>query len=524
MRRLSRHMAYQKGVVAAGHEEVVRAAELILQEGGNAFDAVVAAHLASCVVEPILSSLGGGSFLLVHTGAGRSLVYDFFVQTPQQKRPGDETNFRPISADFGTAQQEFHIGLGAAATPGVVKGLFAVHHDLCSIPMIRLAEPAIALARDGVVMNRFQAYFFSVVHAIYASTAESRRIYGSSREPGELIQHGERLRQPELADFLEALAREGDALFYEGEIAHRMARRCAEQGGHLTAADLAGYCVSKRQPLSVDYRNANLLINPPPSSGGVLIGVALKLLEEFNVCQLGSGTTVYLDLLARVLGMTGQARLDVHLDDTEHVPSARMLDRDFLRLYKEQIKGKPMCRRGTTHISVMDAAGNIASLSTSNGEGCGDFIPGTGIMLNNMLGEEDLNPLGFHRWPVDQRMTSMLSPTILLSGERRIALGSGGSNRLRTAILQVLLNVVDFAMPLDQAVSQPRIHFEAHRLYLEGGFREDQIAPLIAEFPEHQRWQERNVFFGGTHTVAFDGAGFSGAGDPRRGGVSRVIR
>jgi gamma-glutamyltranspeptidase/glutathione hydrolase len=132
-----------KGVVAAGHEETARAAELILQQGGNAFDAVVAAHFAACVAEPVLTSLGGGGYLLAHAPSNQHFIYDFFVQTPRAKRPAIDLDFKPIHADFGTAKQEFHIGLGAIATPGTIKGLYAIHRDLCTLPMDNLLEPII---------------------------------------------------------------------------------------------------------------------------------------------------------------------------------------------------------------------------------------------------------------------------------------------------------------------------------------------------------------------------------------------
>jgi gamma-glutamyltranspeptidase/glutathione hydrolase len=174
----------------------------------------------------------------------------------------------------------------------------------------------------------------------------------------------------------------------------------------------------------------------------------------------------------------------------------------------------------------MDGAGEAASLSLSNGEGNGWLIPGTGIMLNNMLGEEDINPRGFHRWPTDRRLSSMMAPSIVrLADGRLAALGSGGSNRLRTAILQVISNLVDFGMPVAAAVESPRIHHERDRLSVEGGFEEGELRQLLAEHPDHQLWPGINLFFGGVHSVLVDrGAGsFHGAGDPRRGGVSIAV-
>ena len=512
-----------KGVVAAGHERTARAAADILKEGGNAFDAVVAAHCVACVAEPVLCSLGGGGFMMAHTETGENLLYDFFVHTPHRGRPEAELDFHPIKADFGAVQQEFHIGYGSVATPGTVKGLFTIHRKHCTLPMSRLMEPAIALARDGMTLNPLQAYIISVVSPILMATAASRAIFASTEHAGPL-RAGEMMRQPQLANLMEALAREGDALFYRGDIAQLIERSCAENGGHLRAEDLAAYRVISRDPLRLRYRDAEVLTNPPPASGGLLTGFALDLLSTLEPDRCTPGSAALLEMLAGVMALTNQARLDTHLDEGVHSDAMRLLDPAFLARYRQQIAERSRCNRGTTHISVMDSRGNVASMTLSNGEGCGHILGDTGIMLNNMLGEEDLNPGGFHRWSPDERMTSMMSPSIVFrETDTAIALGSGGSNRIRTAILQVLVYLIDFDMPLQAAVEYPRIHEESGLLNIEGGFDPDEIAALIARHTDHKIWQERNLFFGGTHGVMRVGDSFLGAGDPRRGGSACVV-
>jgi gamma-glutamyltranspeptidase/glutathione hydrolase len=162
----------------------------------------------------------------------------------------------------------------------------------------------------------------------------------------------------------------------------------------------------------------------------------------------------------------------------------------------------------------------------SNGEGCGYVVPGTGIMLNNMLGEEDINPLGFHRWPTDTRIASMMAPSLAVEGDGSItALGSGGSNRIRTAILQVLINMLDFKMPAAAAVEAPRLHFENGLLSIEPGFDDQTVERLAADFDKIDKWDGLNLFFGGVHVARLDGltGRFTGGGDPRRGGEARVV-
>ena len=513
-----------KGAIAAGHPETARAAAAILADGGNAFDAVLAGLCAACVAEPVLISLGGGGFLLARRAGGEAVLYDFFAQTPKVRRAEAEVDFFPIVADFGTAQQEFHIGMGSIATPGTVKGLFRVHRDLGSMPMARIVEPAAALARNGFRVDRLLAYIFRIVGKIYGSNAACRAVFGSREHPGELMGEGEMFTLPAFADTLEALAREGEDLFYRGDIARTMIEDCRTSGGTLTGADLEGYEVALRTPLELAYGGARLFTNPPPASGGILIAFALELLKGADLAAAGFGSAAHLERLARSMALTNQARIESRLHEADAPES--LLDPVFLDTYRRQVLGRPAARRGTTHISVIDAAGNTASLSVSNGEGSGYLVPGTGIMLNNLLGEDDINPHGFHRWPVDQRMCSMMAPTVLVQADgATVALGSGGSNRIRTAILQVLLNLLEFGMSIEDAVARPRIHFENDLLSIEDGFDPDPLAAVSKTFPNTEVWEEKNLFFGGVHAVRFDAGGgrFDGAGDLRRGGVALIV-
>ncbi len=512
------------GAIAAGHPDTAAAAELILREGGNAFDAVVAAQLTAFVAEPVLTSPGGGGFLLAEKEDGMQTVYDFFVQTPLQKQPVSRVQFAPITADFGEARQEFHIGAGSVAAPGMVKGLFAIQRDLGTMPMTKLAEYAIALAKKGMTVNAFQSQIFDIIEPIYRSTDETLRIFGSRREPGRLIREGEILKLPELASFLEELAADGEELFYRGEIARTVVELCSELGGHLTEEDFHSYRVVKRNPLLLGFRKSRVSINPPPSSGGVLIAFALKLMEEMNSGDLQFGSVQHLALLASIQDMTHKAKLDAFVNSPYDNPAERLLDPGMLVDYKREIAGRMASFRGTTQISVADRHGNLASLTSSNGEGSGVMIPGTGVMLNNMLGEEDLNPGGFHNWQAGQRMTSMMAPAILkLPDGTRAALGSGGSNRIRSAMMQVLMNLAEFGLDPEVAVSSPRIHCEEGLLNIEAGFENRVVEKLARHYPDHKTWKEKNLFFGGVHVVSHGPNGYAGAGDERRGGVAGIV-
>lgn len=518
-----------RGIVAAGHPETADAAVAVLREGGNAVDAALAAMCAATVVEPVLASLGGGGFLVVRPGAGRlagrSIVYDFFVQTPKRRRPRGDVDLRRVFADFGPAQQEFHIGMGAIATPGVVKGLFEAHRDLGRIPIRGVVEPAVGLARRGVPVSAVQAYMLRVVRAIVEAGPATRALFTSPAQPGELIGEGEPLRLPNLADALEILAIEGEDLFYRGEMARLLTRDCAGAGGQVTPEDLRDYTVERRRPLQVELERARVQLNPPPSMGGILVAFGLLLWQALGSFAGEFGGRDHLARLVDVIRATGRARREIGEGlSADGAAFDTLLDPILIARYRDEIVNAPLVARGTTQISVIDAAGGAASLSLSSGEGSGYVLPGTGIVLNNMLGEADLNPGGLHGWPTDRRMASMMTPAIVLDGEGGVtALGSGGSKRIRTAMLQVLSNLLVFDMRLEEAIAAPRLHVEDGTLSLEPGFPETAVASLARIFADVERWPGKNMFFGGVHAVRRSGAGaLDGAGDERRGGVVGV--
>lgn len=512
-----------RGVVAAGHPVTADAARDTLAAGGNAFDAVLAAMLAACVAEPVLASLGGGGFLLAHPAGSEPEVFDFFVQTPRNQRPLEEIDFRPIVADFGSAQQEFHIGLGTIATPGVVAGFFDIHGALGTLPADIIAGPAIEAAREGVVVNGFQHYIATIVAPILNSSPAALSLHACANRPGGPAAEGTRQTNPALADTLETLCREGARVFYSGEIGQSIAKACREDGGWLCEADLNGYRTVRRRPLCASFGEHRLFLNPPPSIGGTLLAFTLSLLDGQPATDPATDKGIL--AIADAMAATHRARRDHRIDfGVDEELAQRMLAPDSLSRYRRAINGA-VSTRGTTHISVADQAGNLASLTLSNGEGSGFVAPGSGTMLNNMLGEEDLNARGFHQWPADTRVSSMMSPTLAHSCDGDwYALGSGGSNRIRSAILQTLLHLLAAGRSVDDAVHRPRVHVENCHLSIEAGFPESAVAPLQERFPEHHLWPTINLFFGGAHSVLrrADGS-LDGAGDPRRGGVARFV-
>ncbi len=481
----------------------------ILRAGGNAFDASVAAGFASTVAEPALTSLGGGGFLLAYEAAsGKATAFDFFVDTPGRGRTSAalEPHFIPITIHFTESNQVFNAGRGSVAVPGTLKGLLHVHERLGRLPLEDVLKPAASMAREGIRLNPHQAHFLEILNPIMCLTPDSRGLYSRDGRP---FAPGDRWRNPELGNFLETLAGDRGVSFYEGALAERIDREMREDG-LLTAEDLAGYRVIERTPTAVEYRGHRVLTNPPPSFGGSLVTLSLKLLETQPLAELGWGSEDHLALLVTLQMEVDRLRETGCLSPDDPVAEAPAQSVQRLR----------QAVRGTTHVCVADAEGNVASMTNSNGEGSGFVAPETGIMLNNMMGEDDLHPEGFHASPPGERVASMMSPSLVLRDARpRLALGSGGSKRIRCAILQTITQVIDFERELETAVAAPRIHWDGNTLQIEPGFPRETVDGLARRWPINL-WQACDVYFGGVHALV---PGQCGAADFRRGGAVEIV-
>jgi gamma-glutamyltranspeptidase / glutathione hydrolase len=489
-------------VVAAGHPVTAEAGAEVLREGGNAVDAAVCAMLTSFITESPLTGLGAGGFMLVHkraeSGDTTELV-DFFVAAGGADGVERGSELEAIPVDFGDQQQDFHVGAASCGVPGNPAGVVAVAERHGSVPMERLIHPAVELAREGVALTAGQAYFHEILHPILTSTPEGAALYAPE---GRVLSEGELFRFPDAGDALERLAAEGADLFYEGEIGARVSEWVRERGGTLGRDDMAAYEPIVREPVRAAFRGAEVLTNPPPSSGGILIAYALGVLESL-------GDTTRVPQLVAATEAANERRTAEFAEGLH--------DEAFVRSFFDDDR-----LGSTTHISVLDGDGMCASVTCSNGTGSGLVVPGTGVHVNNMLGEEDLNPGGFHRIPPGRRVSSMMAPTVALEdGEVTLGLGSAGSNRIRSAILSVVVRVVEQGMDAEEAVRAPRIHFEGGTLQAEPGVKEDGLAEVEARGIPVVRWSRQNLYFGGVQAVTRDPATgeMSGGGDPRRGGT-----
>jgi gamma-glutamyltranspeptidase / glutathione hydrolase len=485
-------------------------------------DACVAASFAAWVAESPLTGPGAGGFALVRPADGRPpRVADFFVATPGLGRAsaqGAEMHAVDVAfgGDTGTTQV-FRIGEPSCAVPGATAGLAAVHAEYGRMPWLQVIQPAIELARSGVELTGPQAHLHAILDLIMRHQAEGRRIY--SRPDGGRLQPGDTVILPDLADTLELIAADGPAVVYRGELAGRIVETVAAGGGTLTGSDLEEYRVVWREPVRVRYRGHDVISNPPPSSGGVLIAYGLALLER--VSRGSAGSVDAIASLAEVMREQTRARSGELVAETLLAPDAiaQAVERIEARTGGIFESGSIS---GTTHVSAVDRDGNAASLSSSTGSGSGVIVPGTGIHLNNMLGEYDLTAPG----PAEpgRRLTSMMAPTVVVGpGGPRLVVGSAGSVRLRGAIMQVIANVIAHGLPVADAIDLPRVHVEEPHLHCEGGFDETVLDRLAELGYDVVRWRRRNLYFGGTNAVeVLDDGTLAAAGDARRGGAGIV--
>ena len=505
-----------KGIVATGSQEATQAAVDILHAGGNAFDAAVSAVFTSMTSEFALTGVGGGGAMMVQVPGSKPMLYDFFVDTPPHTGK-EELDFFGVEVDFGDSTQIFHVGKGSAAVPGTLLGLIIVHEQFGELPLSVIMEPAIHLARKGSVLNKKQAFIFQLLEPIFSHSAEGKALFHLD---GQILKEGDRFINSDFADFLERVSWEGAAFFYLGEGAELIAKTFKD-GGLLSEETLSRYHVEVRKPVTTSFMDTQVYSNPAPSAGGTLIIFLLRLLEKECIQNL------QIPDLVKVMALTNMARKEICTDPNNEFQINQLLEKgkfsEYVKKFNTQFSNynndNPIPGRGeTTHVSVIDKNLNAASVTTTNGEGCGYILPNTGIMLNNMLGEEDLNPQGFHNWTHLRRLPTMMSPSIITHDDKPIMIfGSGGSNRIRSAMVQVLINYICKNMTIQEAIKSSRIHLEGDELYYEPG-----IDISSGNFPGYISlcpFEKKNLFFGGVNAVTLTD-GFS---DPRRGGTCEIV-
>ncbi len=484
-----------KQAISTGHEITLAVAQEILLAKGNAFDAAIAAHFAMFITEPCMASAGGNGFALAKPVNKPVQFFDFFCQTPIQKNV-EQLDFYPILIDFGGESEEFHVGLGAAAVPGSIAGLFALHQRYGTIPMKDLVQPAIQLAKEGVLMNAFQSYDLELLEPIYKQDTSVKDIFFRN---DRIIKEGDLLQMPGMADFLDFIAQEGERGFYQGEIAKKVATDSTARGGFLRRADFENYQVNIGDAFAIPYKNKHIYLPNGPSKGGAAMAIMLSQIRT-------EPQALALAIKEAQLVISDESKIKPNVD-------ALYPSNNF------HLQPSLSSNRGTSHFNIVDRDGNAIALTSSIGEGCGYFIPGTNMQLNNMLGEIFLLPNGAHSWTPNTRLHSMMTPTMLTDqkGQLEFVAGSGGASRIPYAIAQVIHHLYVGKKDLHAATMEPRFHFQ------DGLFQVEKGGQWSHDDLEANIWEEDGIYFGGVHSIWTDGDRMKAIGDARRHGRSVVF-
>jgi len=490
--------------LSGGHQKTLEAGQIILNQGGNAVDAAIAAYLVSFISEPCMGSIGAGGFAIVNDNQ-KVQVFDFFCQTPKQKKDPNSLEFFPVTVNFGNTTEDFHVGKGSVAVPGAIAGIFKLYEEYGTMSIKDIAEPAILWAKEGIALDTFQSYDLSLLQNIVALAPEMRSTFFGA--DGTLKQEGDLIKLPQFSDFLEVLSIEGSDLFYKGEIAAQVSKDM-ESEGLLTRADFEAYSATIKAPLSFDFFDRQIHTVGFPSVGGMILTSALNKFQDEQIDK--SSAPYSIEHFQHLVS----AFREVQVLQNDPAKIAYYLWEQFgISTNIKQEKGHKW--GGTSHFNIIDKDGMSVALTTSIGEGSGYFIPGTDMQMNNMLGEEALMPNGFHNWECDVRLQSMMCPTISTNknGKTSLILGSGGAGRIPYALAQVLINEAYYHLPLEEAIQNGRIHLSKEAIECEKGFDFD-----VSLFPNINFWEERSLFFGGVNAISEIGSSWLPVADERRHG------
>src|SRR5271154_842364 len=489
----------RNGMVVAQEPLAADVGVAVLKSGGNAIDAAVAVGFALAVTYPFAGNLGGGGFMLVRLADGRSDFIDF-----REIAPGKASHDMYLDSN-GAPTQDSITGWRASGVPGTVRGLELAHKKFGSKPWSTLLQPAIDLAANGFPVSRWQMESWREYGYSLSRFPESKRIF---LKGGAGYDWQENFRQPDLARTLGRIAASGSKDFYEGETAKLVAEAMAKNGGLITRDDLRNYRAVERTPLEGDYHGYHIITSPPPSSGGVGILQMLAMLDDSGYETSGAGSASEYHYLAEVMRRFYADRSS-YLGDPDFVknPIAALLDPAYIRARRASIDlahaaptgdvnpGLPASHEGanTTHFSIVDAQGNCVALTytLNNGYGSGVTVPGAGFLLNDEMDDFSAKPGTPNMFGLVQgennsiapgkRPLSSMAPTIVTKdGKPFLVLGAPGGATIISAVLQVILNVIDFHMNVQDAVDFPRIHhqWKPDVLAIERGVSPDPVALL----------------------------------------------
>jgi gamma-glutamyltranspeptidase/glutathione hydrolase len=521
------------GMVVAMEATAADVGVAVLEKGGNAVDAAVAVGFAMAVTHPFAGNLGGGGYMLIRMADGRATFIDFRERAPEKAS-------RNMYLDAkGAMTKDSTEGWRSSGVPGTVRGFEIAVNKYGKKKWAENMAPAVELASKGFPVSYSLAEGLKGSRSL-ASSPESKRIF---QRNGSFYDVGEKLVQPELAQTLERISKNGANEFYEGETAKRFAEEMAKNGGLISLSDLKSYKAIERTPLTGKYKNYTIITSPPSSSGGIALLEMLGILEGTNYEKAGSGSASAIHYEAEAMRRAYADRNEYVGDpDFVKVPIKGLLDPAYLSKLRASIDperatpsdsvkpGKPVGSESmeTTHYSVVDGEGNAVAVTytLNGGYGNGITVPGLGFLLNNEMDDFASKPGSPNMFGLVQgeanaiapgkRPLSSMTPTIVLKdGRLFMTAGAPGGSRISTAVAQVILNVLDFGMNVQDAVDAPRVHhqWQPDKLSLEHGISPDTVALLKSRGYEVD--YAPGVVLAQVAAIVSDGGWLQGASDGR---------
>ncbi|GAX91089.1 gamma-glutamyltransferase [Effusibacillus lacus] len=539
-----------QGMVAVSHPLAAQAGKEILAKGGNAVDAAAAIQLSLNVVEPMMSGIGGGGFMMIYLkDQNKITILDSREMAPKNVDPKLflDKDGKPVP------WFERHTGGKAVGVPGTLKGVETALAKYGTMKLADVIDPAIAYAENGVPVNWATAMYIK-------DDVKKLQQYGTAGQVfvpnGTPLQEGDLLVQPDLAKTLKLIKEKGSDVLYNGEVGEALVAEVQKRGGTMTMEDLRNYTVKEREPVRGTYRGYEIASMSPPSSGGLTILQILKLMEGYDVQKMGLNSADYLHRLIEAMHLAYADRAQYMADEDFYpVPKKGLIDENYIKERRKLINpnqasnavkaGDPWKYEGkapgasqadleekpvgqTTHFSVMDKWGNMVAYTTTIEAvfGSGIMVPGYGFMLNNEMTDFDATPGGVNQVEPGKRPRSSMSPTMILKdGKPFMAVGSPGGPTIITSVAQTILNVIDHKLPIQEAILAPRIYSSTYpNVRWEAGIEQDVILQLMAK---GHVFDEKPENIGNVQAVIFDyenGIIYGGADDTREGTVLGVDR
>lgn len=528
-----------KGLVVCPQPRAADVGAEILMRGGNAFDAAIATAFAQMVVDPFMCGIGGmGTLLYYDAKAGRHGMIDFHNRAGSKVEPDmwaeamrgrSEISGYTLFDDFRS-----ELGYTAIMTPGTIAGFHELHRRFASLPWGDLLVPAARMARDGFALTAHVREFWE--RGPMPGLPDGMRRLKTTKACADIYLHpsgrlynvGEVIRNPDMAATIEEIGRTGADGFYRGALAARIAADLEANGSFVTAGDLANYELDIADAVTGSYRGYTVLSNPPPGSGAVLIQM-LQILEHFDLAAMRHGSADHIETVARAMGFAHADR-NRWLADPRfvEVPTATILAKERAAEHAARIKKGERARTApdapyssTTHLCVADASGNAVSVTHTLGTGSGVVTPGLGFVYNNSMKLADPIPGRPNSLAPGKARTTGMVPTMLLKdGKPKLIVGAPGGSVIISAVLQTILNIVDFGMSPVEAVTMPRIHHEGSAIHAEARVEGRVVAELQRRGFEikHSAISFDPVMARG-HAIVVDAPGrWRGGADPRGGG------